>query len=115
MTQPEANPNAPPAKPPNLIYGAEDRPPLPVLMLLGFQHISVMTIALVIVVMIANTAKDTKTPASVRLALHDGATSPPGIRCGLVGYFARLSCGPAYIGASMAPQRPGIALVSACC
>ena len=119
MTQPEANPNAPPAKPPNLIYGAEDRPPLPVLMLLGFQHISVMTIALVIVVMIANTAKASFEDAGilVRLALLTmGLTSIlQGIRRGGIGscYLCPSVCGPAYIGASMAAAKAGgIALVS---
>ena len=119
MTQPSAKSNAPEANASNLIYGVEDRPPLLVLMLLGFQHISVMTIALVIVVMVANTAAASFEDAGilVRLSLLAmGITSIlQGMRRGGIGsgYLCPAVCGPAYIGATMAAAKAGgIALVS---
>jgi xanthine permease XanP len=42
-----------PKKPPNLIYGVDDKPPLPTAMLLGLQHVFVMTGGWVMVVVIA--------------------------------------------------------------
>lgn len=119
MTHPETKSNAPPQKQSNLIYGIEDRPPLPVLILLGFQHISVMTIALIIVVMVANAAKASFDEAGilVRLGLLAmGLTSIlQGIRKAGIGsgYLCPAVCGPAYIGATMAAAKSGgIALVS---
>ncbi len=41
------------ARPADLIYGPDDRPPLPALMLLGAQHVFIATISLVVPVLIA--------------------------------------------------------------
>jgi NCS2 family nucleobase:cation symporter-2 len=41
-----------PKKPPELVYGVEDKPPLPTCLLLGLQHIFIITIVLVFPVVI---------------------------------------------------------------
>jgi NCS2 family nucleobase:cation symporter-2 len=41
-----------PKKPPELVYGVEDKPPLVTCLLLGLQHIFIITISLLYLVVI---------------------------------------------------------------
>ncbi|HEY9161809.1 MAG TPA: solute carrier family 23 protein [Desulfomonilia bacterium] len=101
------------AKPSNLIYGLEDRPPFIVLVLLGFQHISVLSPGIIIVVMIASIAKLSSEEAGDLIRLSMLAMGIVAILQGLKrrgvgsGYLCPGVCGPAYIGASIAACKAG--------
>ena len=112
MEEQKINPPSP-AKPPNPIYGLEEKPPLAVIILLGLQHISVMSLALVMVVMMAGVAglNFEESGILVRLSMlgMGMVATMQGInKFGIgSGYLCPAVCGPAYIGAAVAACKAG--------
>ena len=107
-------------KPPGLIYGVDDKPPLAVSALLGLQHVIVMTAGWIMVVVIvttiggtpdvvANVLRMSMIASGIATMLQSLPNSPVGS-----GYFCPISAGPAYISASiLAGRAGGLSLVSA--
>jgi xanthine permease XanP len=106
-------------KPAGLIYGVDDTPPPGVSVLLGVQHVFVMTAGWIMVVVIvttiggtedevANVLRMSMIASGIATILQSLARSPVGS-----GYFCPISSGPAYESASMlAGKAGGLALVS---
>ena len=110
---------AAPARPANLLYGLDDRPPPAALLLLGLQHVAVMSLGLIVAVMMANAAHASFDEAGmlVRLCMlaMGIATCLQGVRrYGIgAGYLCPSISGPAYIAAGMAAcAAGGVALLS---
>jgi xanthine permease XanP len=100
-------------KPANLIYGVNDKPPLPASVLLGLQHVFVMTSGWVLVVVIvttiggtqeevANVLRMSMIASGIATILQSLANSPIGS-----GYFCPISGGPAYVSASISAGKVG--------
>jgi xanthine permease XanP len=100
-------------KPAGLIYGVDDKPPLTVALLLGLQHVFVMTAGWVMVVVIVTTIGGTQEQVSnvlrmsmiasgIATILQSLSKSPIGS-----GYFCPISGGPAYISASILAGKVG--------
>src|ERR671922_711620 len=100
-------------KPAGLIYGVDDKPPLIATVLLGIQHVFVMTAGWVIVVVIvttiggtqeevANVLRMSMIASGIATILQSLPNSPLGS-----GYFCPISGGPAYISASIVAGRVG--------
>ena len=106
-------------KPPGLIYGVDDKPPVTVSALLGLQHVFVMTAGWIMVVVIvttiggtqdevANVLRMSMIASGIATILQSLPNSPVGS-----GYFCPISAGPAYISASILAGRVGgLGLVS---
>ena len=107
-------------KPAGLIYGVDDKPPLPVSALLGLQHVIVMTAGWIMVVVIvttiggtpevvANVLRMSMIASGIATILQSLPNSPVGS-----GYFCPISAGPAYISSSILAGRVGgLPLISA--
>jgi xanthine permease XanP len=100
-------------KPAGLIYGVDDKPPLIATVLLGIQHVFVMTAGWVIVVVIvttiggtqeevANVLRMSMIASGIATILQSLPNSPIGS-----GYFCPISGGPAYISASILAGKVG--------
>jgi xanthine permease XanP len=100
-------------KPAGLIYGVDDKPPLTASVLLGLQHVFVMTSGWVLVVVIvttiggtqeevANVLRMSMIASGVATILQSLPNSPVGS-----GYFCPISSGPAYISASILAGKAG--------
>src|SRR5215472_128770 len=100
-------------KPAGLIYGVDDKPPLTASLLLGLQHVFVMTAGWVIVVVIvttiggtqeqvANVLRMSMIASGIATILQSLPNSPIGS-----GYFCPISGGPAYISASILAGKVG--------
>src|SRR5262245_5428133 len=100
-------------KPAGLIYGVDDKPPLIATVLLGIQHVFVMTAGWVIVVVIVTTIGGTQEEVANVLRMSMIASgiatilqSLPNSSVGS-GYFCPISGGPAYISASILAGKTG--------
>jgi xanthine permease XanP len=94
-------------KPAGLIYGVDDKPPLIATVLLGIQHVFVMTAGWVIVVVIVTTIGGTQEEVANVLRMSMIASgiatilqSLPNCPVGS-GYFCPVSSGPAFVSASI--------------
>ncbi len=102
-----------PVKPANLIYGLEEKPPFAVLVLLGLQHISVLSLAFVVVVMMASVAGLNFEESGILVRLSMLSMGIVAILQGInrfgvgSGYLCPAICGPAYIGAAVAACKAG--------
>jgi xanthine permease XanP len=106
-------------KPSNLIYGVEDNPPLAATILLGLQHVSVLSVAwifvMVVVTSIGGTREQAEHMIQMSMIVSGIATILQARTKGPVGsgYLCPLSCGPTYIaGAISAGKVGGLPLVS---
>ena len=107
-----------PKKPPELVYGVEDKPPLLTCLLLGLQHIFIITIVLVFPVVIVRSIGGTPEQAGffVSMSMLAGgvgtilqALKKKGIGSG---YLCPSVCGPSYLPASLlAAQTGGLSLL----
>lgn len=100
-------------KPANLIYGLDDKPALTASVLLGLQHVFVMTAGWVMVVVIVSSIGGTQEEVANVLRMSMIASgiatilqSLPNSRLGS-GYFCPISSGPAYVSASILAGRVG--------
>lgn len=100
-------------KPAGLIYGVDDKPPLTASVLLGIQHVFVMTSGWVLVVVIvatiggnqeevANVLRMSMIASGIATILQSLPNSPVGS-----GYFCPISSSPAYISASILAGKTG--------
>jgi xanthine permease XanP len=100
-------------KPSNLIYGVNDKPPIGIAVLLGLQHVFVISVGWIFVVVIVTAFGGTREQAGqviqmsiiasgVATILQACANRPIGS-----GYLCPLSIGPAYIGASILAGKLG--------
>ncbi|MGH7826366.1 MAG: uracil-xanthine permease family protein [Candidatus Binatia bacterium] len=100
-------------KPANLIYGVDDKPPLTASVLLGLQHVFVMTSGWVLVVVIvttiggtqdevANVLRMSMIASGIATILQSFPNGPVGS-----GYFCPISSGPAYVSASILAGKIG--------
>src|SRR5262245_52987885 len=102
-----------PKKPTGLIYGVDDKPPPVTVLLLGLQHIYVMSSGWILVAVVvtaiggseeqaANVIRMSMIASGLGTILQSLANSPVGS-----GYLCPLSSGPAYIAASVSAGRVG--------
>ena len=100
-------------KPAGLIYGVNDKPPLTTSVLLGIQHVFVMTAGWVIVVVIvtniggtqeevANVLRMSMIASGIATILQSLPNSPVGS-----GYFCPISSGPVHVSASISVGKIG--------
>src|SRR5262245_48403935 len=100
-------------KPPNLIYGVEDRPAVGTTLTLGFQHIFLMVSTLILPIAIVQEINGTTDQAAdlIKMSMMAGglATILQSLRTGPVGagYLSPQLCGPAYFSASLLAARTG--------
>jgi xanthine permease XanP len=100
-------------KPAGLIYGIDDKPPLSTLLLLGLQHVSVLSAGWIFVVVIVTgfggTSQQTEDVIQVSMIVSGIATILQARTRGPVGsgYLCPSSCGPAYIAASISAGKLG--------
>jgi xanthine permease XanP len=107
-----------PRKPTNLIYGVDDEPPLMTALLLGFQHIFILSIAFIFPVMIigeiGGTPEDAENLICMAMLATGLATALQSLNKGPVGsgYLCPLVNGPAFVPASLlAGKEGGLALI----
>jgi len=107
-----------PRKPTNLIYGVDDEPPLMTTLLLGFQHIFILSIAfifpVVIVSEIGGTPEDAENLICMAMLATGLSTTLQALNKGPVGsgYLCPLVNGPAFVPASLlAGKEGGLALI----
>jgi len=107
-----------PKKPPELVYGVEDKPPLPTCLLLGLQHIFIITIVLVFPVVIVRSIGGTPEQAEFFVSMSMLASGVGTILQALKkkgigsGYLCPSVCGPSYLPASLlAAQTGGLSLL----
>lgn len=100
-------------KPSNLIYGVDDRPPPGPALLLGLQHVAVLSAGWILVLVIvtgmggtgdqaANVIRISMIVSGIATILQAGSWGPVGS-----GYLCPFSPGPAYISASIFAGRAG--------
>ena len=100
-------------KPANLIYSVDEKPPLSTLLLLGLQHVSVMSVGWIFVVVIVTgiggTSEQAKSVIQISMIVSGIATILQARTKGPVGsgYLCPMSCGPAYIAASISAGKVG--------
>jgi xanthine permease XanP len=100
-------------KPTNLIYGVEDQPPLATAILLGLQHVSIMSVGwifvMVIVTGIGGTREQAEHMIQMSMIMSGIATILQARTKGPVGsgYLCPLSPGPAYIAGSISAGKAG--------
>jgi xanthine permease XanP len=100
-------------KPTNLIYAVEDKPPLAATILLGLQHVSVISVGWIFVVVIVTgiggTSEQAERVIQTSMIVSGIATILQARTKGPVGsgYLCPLSCGPAYIAASISAGKVG--------
>lgn len=107
-----------PKKPTNLIYGVDDEPHLTTTLLLGFQHIFVLSIAfifpVVIVSEIGGSPEDSQNLICMAMLATGLSTALQALNKGPVGsgYLCPLVNGPAFVPASLlAGKEGGLALI----
>jgi NCS2 family nucleobase:cation symporter-2 len=107
-----------PRKPTNLIYGVDDEPPLTTTLLLGFQHIFILSIAfifpVVIVTEIGGSPEDAQNLICMAMLATGFSTALQALKKGPVGsgYLCPLLNGPAFVPASLlAGKAGGLALI----
>jgi NCS2 family nucleobase:cation symporter-2 len=107
-----------PRKPTNLIYGVDDDPPLATTLLLGFQHIFILSIAfvfpVVIVSEIGGRPEDAQVLISMAMLATGLSTALQALNRGPIGsgYLCPLLNGPAFVPASLlAGKEGGLALI----
>jgi NCS2 family nucleobase:cation symporter-2 len=107
-----------PKKPINLIYGVDDEPPLTTTLLLGFQHIFILSIAfifpVVIVSEIGGSPEDAQNLICMAMLATGLSTALQALNKGPIGsgYLCPLVNGPAFVPASlMAGKEGGLALI----
>jgi len=94
-------------KPANIVYGVDDRPPVLVTIIMGLQHIFVMSSTLVLPVVIiqeiGGTFLEAKSLVSFSMIAAGIGTIVQGIRKGPLGsgYLVPNLCGPSYLAISM--------------
>lgn len=105
-------------KPANLLYDVDESPGAGTLILLGFQHIFLISIAFVFPVLIVDaidgTSADARQIISVSMLITGIATILQGLQRGLVGsgYLCPLLNGPAFLSASvLAGKTGGLSLI----
>ena len=100
-------------RPPNLIYGVDDKPPLGTTLLLGLQHVVVISVGWVFVVVIVTSMGGTEIQAAniIRISMIASgvATILQALTKGPVGsgYLCPFSSGPSYILASITGGKLG--------
>jgi xanthine permease XanP len=100
-------------RPPNLIYGVDDKPPLGTTLLLGLQHVVVISVGWVFVVVIVTSMGGTEIQAAniIRISMIASgvATILQALTKGPVGsgYLCPFSSGPSYISASITGGKLG--------
>ena len=100
-------------KPANLIYSVDEKPPLSTLLLLGLQHVSVLSVGWIFVVVIVTgiggTSEQAKNVIQISMIVSGIATILQARIKGPVGsgYLCPMSCGPAYIAASISAGKVG--------
>lgn len=100
-------------RPPNLIYGIDDKPPLGTTILLGLQHVVVTSVGWVFVVVIVTSLGGTEIQAAniIRISMIASgvATILQALTKGPVGsgYLCPFSSGPSYISASITGGKVG--------
>jgi NCS2 family nucleobase:cation symporter-2 len=100
-------------KPANLIYSVDEKPPLSTLLLLGLQHVSVLSVGWIFVVVIVTgiggTSEQAKNVIQISMIVSGIATILQARTKGPVGsgYLCPMSCGPAYIAASISAGKVG--------
>jgi len=107
-----------PRKPTNLIYGVDDEPPLLTTLLLGFQHIFILSIAFIFPVVIINeiggSPEDAQNLICMAMLATGLSTALQALNKGPVGsgYLCPLLNGPAFVPASLlAGKEGGLALI----
>ena len=107
-----------PKKPPELVYGVEDEPPLLTCLLLGLQHVTIITIVLVFPVVIVRAIGGTPEQAGFFVSMSMLASGVGTILQALKkkgigsGYLCPSVCGPSYLPASLlAAQTGGLSLL----
>lgn len=107
-----------PRKPTNLIYGVDDEPPITTTLLLGFQHIFILSIAfifpVVIVTEIGGSPEDAQNLICMAMLATGLSTALQAFNKGPVGsgYLCPLVNGPAFVPASLlAGKAGGLALI----
>src|SRR5688500_14857823 len=105
-------------RPPNLIYGVDDRPPPGVILMLGFQHIFLMVSTLILPMAIVQEINGTPEQVEriIKMSMIAGgfATIMQSLRNSPVGsgYLCPHLCGPSYYSASLlAAKTGGLALL----
>ena len=105
-------------KPANLTYSVDEAPPLPLTIVMGLQHVFVMSVGWIFVVVVATSigASSLETATMIRISMIASglATILQARTRGPVGsgYLCPFSCGPAYISASiLAGKTGGLSLV----
>jgi xanthine permease XanP len=102
-----------PKKPADLIYSVDDKPSLSTLLLLGFQHVSVMSVGWILVVVIVagigGTSEQAESVIQISMIVSGIATILQARTKGPIGsgYLCPLSCGPAYIAAAISAGKVG--------
>ena len=100
-------------RPPNLIYGVDDKPPLGTALLLGLQHVVVISVGWIFVVLIVTSMGGTEIQAAnvIRISMIASgfATILQALTKGSVGsgYLCPFSSGPAYVSASITGGKAG--------
>jgi xanthine permease XanP len=100
-------------KPAGLIYGIDDKPPLTASVLLGIQHVFVMTsgwvLAVVVVITIGGTQEEVANVLRMSMIASGIATMLQSLANGLIGsgYFCPIGSGPAYVAASILAGKAG--------
>src|SRR5215813_12709438 len=100
-------------KPAGLIYGVDDKPPLTASLLLGLQHVFVMTsgwvLVVVVVTSIGGTQEEVANVLRMSMIASGIATILQTLRKGPVGsgYFCPISSGPAFVSASILAGKIG--------
>lgn len=96
-----------PRKPSNIIYGLEERPPLPTLLLLALQHVFLMSSSLVLPVIlvreIGGSPADVRTVVSSTMIACGIGTIVQAVRWGILGsgFLCPNLCGPNFFSLSM--------------
>jgi NCS2 family nucleobase:cation symporter-2 len=105
-------------KPANLIYSVAEVPPLPLTIVLGIQHVFVMSVGWIFVVVVATSigcsALETQNMIRMSMIASGLATILQAQTKGPIGsgYLCPFSCGPAYVSASiLAGQVGGLPLL----
>jgi xanthine permease XanP len=105
-------------KPANLIYSVDEVPPTPLAIVLGLQHVFVMSVGWIFVVVVATSigasALETQTLIRMSMIASGLATILQAQTKGPIGsgYLCPFSCGPAYVSASiLAGQVGGLPLL----
>ncbi|HTZ59468.1 MAG TPA: solute carrier family 23 protein [Acidobacteriaceae bacterium] len=100
-------------KPANLTYSVEEAPPLPLTIVMGLQHVFVMSVGWIFVVVVATSigASSPETSTMIRISMIASgiATILQARTRGPIGsgYLCPFSCGPAYISASILAGKAG--------